>query len=82
MTIPVKYFASNVTETMYHCFFLLEITMVKIMNNLIVCSAHSYLNPRSRFNATCLVENNVFYSLCFDPTGARTHDLLHSRRVR
>jgi hypothetical protein len=36
-------------ETMYHWFFLLEITVVKIMNNLNVCSAHSYLYPRSRF---------------------------------
>jgi endonuclease/exonuclease/phosphatase family metal-dependent hydrolase len=34
---------------MYHWFFLLEITMVKIMNNLNVCSAHSSLYPRSRF---------------------------------
>jgi len=37
-------------ETMYHWFFLLEINVVKIMNNLNVCSAHSYLYPRSRFN--------------------------------
>ena len=36
-------------ETMYHWFFLFEITMVKIMNNLNVCSAHSYLYHRSRF---------------------------------
>ena len=36
-------------ETMYHWFFLLEITMVKIMNNLNVCSAPSSLYPRSRF---------------------------------
>jgi hypothetical protein len=34
---------------MYHWFFLLKITVVKIMNNLNVCSAHSYLYPRSRF---------------------------------
>jgi hypothetical protein len=34
---------------MYHWFFLFEITMVKIMNNLNVCSAHSYLYHRSRF---------------------------------
>jgi hypothetical protein len=39
-------------ETMYHSVFLLEITVVKIMNNLNVCSAHSYLYPRSRFNTT------------------------------
>ena len=39
-------------ETMYHSVFLLEITVVKIMNNLNVCSAHSYLCPRSRFNTT------------------------------
>ena len=37
------------SETMYHWFFLLEITVVKIMNNLNACSAHSYLYPRSRF---------------------------------
>ena len=36
-------------ETMYHWFFLFEITMVKIMNNLNVCSAHSYSYHRSRF---------------------------------
>ena len=36
-------------ETMYHWFFLLEITVVKKMNNLNVSSAHSYLYPRSRF---------------------------------
>ena len=47
--MSVKYFAPKVTETMYHWFFLLEITVVKIMNNLNVCSAHSYLYPRSRF---------------------------------
>jgi len=47
--MPVKYFAPKVTETVYHWFFLLEITVAKIMNNLNVCSAHSYLYPRSRF---------------------------------
>jgi hypothetical protein len=36
-------------ETMYHWFFLLEITAVKKMNNLNVCSAHSYLYPRYWF---------------------------------
>ena len=39
-------------ETMYHSVFLLEITVVKIMNNMNDCSAHSYLYPRSRFNTT------------------------------
>ena len=44
-------------ETMYHWFFLLEITVVKIMNNLNVCSAHSYIygpgvNPK--FDKSCL----------------------------
>ena len=34
-------------ETMYHWFFLLEITVVKIMSNLNVCSGHSYLYPHS-----------------------------------
>ena len=43
-------FKSN-CETMYHWFFLLEITVVKIMNNLNVCSAHSYLYTRSRFKS-------------------------------
>ena len=33
-------------ETMYHWFFLQEITVVKQMNYLNVCSAHSYLYPR------------------------------------
>ena len=36
-------------ETVYRWFFLFEITVLKIMNNLNVCSAHSYLYPRSRF---------------------------------
>jgi hypothetical protein len=36
-------------ETKYHWFLLLEITVAKIMNNLNVCSADSYLYPRSRF---------------------------------
>ena len=36
-------------ETMYHWFFILEIAVVKIMNTLNVCSAHSYLYPRSQF---------------------------------
>jgi hypothetical protein len=39
-------------ETMYHSVFLLEITVVKIMNNMNDCSAHSYLYPRSRLNTT------------------------------
>jgi ABC-type multidrug transport system ATPase subunit len=34
-------FMSRLTLSMYHCFFLLEITVVKITNNLNVCSAHS-----------------------------------------
>jgi hypothetical protein len=34
-------------ETMYHWFFLLEITVVKKMKNLNVCPAHSYLYWRS-----------------------------------
>ena len=32
-------------ETMYHWFVLLEITVVKILNNLNVFSAHNYLYP-------------------------------------
>ena len=50
MTMPVKYFASKVTLKLYHWFFLLKITVAKLMKNLKVCSAHSYLYPRSRFN--------------------------------
>ena len=38
-------------EIMYQWFVLLEITVDKIMNNLNVCSTHSYLYPRSWFNA-------------------------------
>jgi hypothetical protein len=41
---------------MYHWFFLLEITVVNIMNNLNVCSTHSYLyqwfSPVSSTNKT------------------------------
>ena len=47
VSMPVKCFAPEVTETMYHSVFLLEITVVKIINNLNVCSTHSYLYPRS-----------------------------------
>ena len=36
-------------ETMHHWCFLLEITVVKILNNLNVFSAHCYLYPRSPF---------------------------------
>ena len=36
------FFAKSNCETMYHWFFLLEVTVVKKMNNLNVCSAHSY----------------------------------------
>ena len=32
-------------------------------------------------NAVCLAEKQ-FYSLLFDPTGAQTHDIPHSRRAR
>ena len=39
-------------ETIYHSVFLLEITVVKTMNNMNDCSARSYLYPRSRFNTT------------------------------
>ena len=41
--MPVKYFAPKETETIYHLFFLLQLTVVKIKNNLNVCSAHIYL---------------------------------------
>jgi len=55
-------------ETIYHWCFLLEITVVKIMNNLNVCSAQSYLYPRSRFKSYyevdlfCLYCTYVFFS--------------------
>ena len=38
-------------ETMYHWFFLLEITVVRIIDNLNVCFVHSYLYPRFRFKS-------------------------------
>jgi hypothetical protein len=53
-------------ETMYHWFFLLEITVAKIMNNLNVCSAHSYLYPRFQFNWGILeikIQNNFLENL-------------------
>ena len=40
---------TEITSPTHHWFFLLEITVVKKMNNLNVCSVHSYLYPRSRF---------------------------------
>ena len=48
-------------ETMYHWFFLLEITVVKIMNNLNVCSANSYFYPRSRLKGSKLSSCWHFY---------------------
>jgi hypothetical protein len=50
--MPLKYFAPKLTVKLYHRFFILEITVVKIINNLNVCSAHSYLYTRSRFNTS------------------------------
>ena len=48
-------------ETMHHWFFLLEISVAKIMTNLNVCSAHSYLFPWSRFNVkNCYGRNCAF----------------------
>ena len=49
-------------ETMYHWFFLLEITVVKIMNNLNVCSAHSYLYPRAIYTHGLGLRIAVTYS--------------------
>ena len=54
-------------ETIYHWFFLLEITVVKIMNNLNACSAHSYLYPRSRFTWKTLA---IFKELKFKCSGS------------
>jgi hypothetical protein len=49
---------------MYHWFFLIEITVVKKINNLNVCSVHSYLYPQFRFNAWPLLsKRNEIYSL-------------------
>jgi hypothetical protein len=47
--MPVKYFAPRVTVKLCHWYFILEITVVKIMNNLNVFSAHSYVYPLSRY---------------------------------
>jgi hypothetical protein len=44
------------TMYMFHWFFLLEKTVVNIMNNLNVCSAHSYLYHRSRFKLYIYIE--------------------------
>ena len=52
MPVSVKYFAPKVTVKLCTCiidFSSFEITVVKIMNNLFICSADSYLYPRSRF---------------------------------
>jgi hypothetical protein len=43
---------------MYHWFFLLEITVVKIMNNLNVFSTHSYLYPQFRFKGNLCLTNH------------------------
>ena len=43
------FYSKSNCETMYHWFVLLEITVVKKMNNMNVCSSHSYLYPRCRF---------------------------------
>jgi hypothetical protein len=49
VTMSVEYFTPKVTVKLCIIdFFLLEIIMVIIMNNLNVCSAHSYLYPQSR----------------------------------
>jgi len=42
-------FSKSNRETMYHWFFILKITVIKIMNNLNVCCTHIYLYPRSRY---------------------------------
>ena len=44
-------------ETMYHWYFLLEITVVKIMNNLNACSAHNYLYARSWFKQFSIIND-------------------------
>jgi len=43
------FYSKSKCGNMYHWFFILEITVVKKMNNLNVCSSHSYLYPQSRF---------------------------------
>ena len=55
-------------ETMYHWFFLFEITVVKKMNNLNVCPAHSYLYPRSRLKTktfcpgqSCMIKKSIIW---------------------
>jgi len=52
--------SKSICETMYHWFFLLKITVAKIMNNLNVFSAHSYLYPRSRFKGNLYIIITVY----------------------
>jgi hypothetical protein len=62
-------------ETMYHWFFLLEITVVKIMNNLNFCSTHSYLYPWSRFKQEV---NTLFIQVLYSfPPSPLSGPLLH-----
>jgi len=61
-------------ETMYHWFFLLEITVVKIMNNLNVCSAHSYLYPQFRFNWVFIALASSVVCHGFEPRLGQTKD--------
>ena len=71
MTMPVKYFAPKVIVKLCIIdFFLLQQTVFKIMNNLNVYSAHSYLYPRSRFKCYLIHHDSgcciyIFYFTCF-----------------
>ena len=43
--MPLKYLAPKLTVSLYHRFFILEITVVKIINNLNVCSPTAIYTP-------------------------------------
>jgi len=52
-------------EAIYHWFFLIEITVVKLMNNGNVCSAYSYLYPRSRFKKNRILTDHMCHHALF-----------------
>jgi hypothetical protein len=51
-------------ESVYHWCFLLEISVSKLLNNLNVCSSHSYLYPRSRFKTIYMYLITLFIFHC------------------
>ena len=78
------YFSKGNCESVYHWFFLLEITVSKLLNYLNVCSSHSYLYPRSRFKNISMYLITLFIFRChnvnwdehrlqqFKPSGQKT----------